>query len=428
MAVGSFSTGLSGLSAHSTYLSVIGNNLANLNTVGYKASVVRFADLVSQRIGSTSMNPTQVGLGVGTSSVSPVFSQGSIDNAREASNVAIEGSGFFLVEDENGSTAYTRAGDFTFDKDGNLVTPDGWRVQGYTQMDPATGGILATGNLNDIKIPSGALREPMPTTSFGTTTNLDADATAGPPPSTFSTSVEVYDALGAEHVLTIAYTSTGPGAWNYVIQVPGEEASGGTPGTPSQVASGSLRFNANGVLDPAGGVNGGAPADVAFTTPAWSNGAAPSTMSWDIVDANGLGMITGYASPSSTSSKTQNGSAAGQISDINVMPDGSIVGVVSAGESVVIGQLALANFNNPKGLIKIGANRYAPSESAGLRNIGEPGTGGRGKIIGSALESSNVDIALEFTQMILAQRGYQANAKTITVSDELLVETLQLKR
>ncbi len=427
MALGSFSAGLSGLNANATYLSVIGNNLANINTIGFKASVVRFADLVSQRVGGTSTNPMQVGLGVTTASIAPVFSQGSIDTAREASNVAIQGNGFFVIEGEQG-IAYTRAGDFTFDADGKMVTQDGWSVKGYTQIDPATGQIVTSGELSDIVVPMGSLRQPVATTSFSTTTNLDASSTAGPPPSTYTASVQVYDALGSEHTVFINYTSTGPGRWNYSVEVPGEDVAGGTPGTRTVLASGALAFDASGRLDPATGVNGGAPADVTITTPVWVNGAAPSSFVWDIVDATGEANITGFASVSATSSKSQNGSPAGQITDISIEADGSIVAAVGAGQNVVVGQLVLANFNNPKGLVKLGNNRFAGTEAAGLRNIGLAGTGGRGTLIGSALEASNVDVALEFTQMILAQRGYQANAKTITVSDELMAETIQMKR
>ncbi|MCL4848040.1 MAG: flagellar hook protein FlgE [Acidobacteria bacterium] len=427
MAVGSFSAGLSGLNANSTYLSVIGNNLANINTVGFKASTVRFTDLVSQRIGGTSTNPMQVGLGVATGSISPVFSQGSIDNSREPTNVAIQGNGFFVVRGNEG-LAYTRAGDFSFDSDGRLVTQDGWAVQGYTQLDPITGEVVTTGALTDIVVPPGALRQPKPTTVFSTVTNLDANATVGPPPTTFTTSVQIYDALGSPHIATITYENTGPGAWSYIISVPGEDVVGGTAGTPFEIANGTIQFDATGRLDPAVGLNGGAPADLTILTPNWANGAAPNEMTWDLVDANGIGTLSGFSSPSATSSKSQNGASAGQVSDISISPDGSIVATFGAGQNVVVGQLALASFNNPKGLVKMGSNRFGESEAAGLPNIGTPGTGGRGTVIGNALEGSNVDIAQEFTQMILAQRGYQANAKTITTSDELLLDTLQLKR
>ena len=168
--------------------------------------------------------------------------------------------------------------------------------------------------------------------------------------------------------------------------------------------------------------------DVTFTTPTWTNGAAASSLTWDLTDANNAQSLTGFAAESATSSISQNGSAAGMIDNITILPDGTIQATFGAGQTVAVGQLAMASFNNPKGLVKLGSNRYGESASAGIPNVGVAGTGGRGSLIGSSLEQSNVDIAQEFTQMILAQRGYQANSKSITVADELLVDTLNLKR
>jgi flagellar hook protein FlgE len=422
MAVGSFSAGLSGLNANAVYLSVIGNNLANINTVGFKSSSVTFQDLVSQTVGGASANPMQVGLGVTTGSISPVFSQGAIENTREATNVAIQGGGFFVVRGSSGA-AYTRAGNFTFNSDGKLVTPDGYFVQGFTGADPVTGEILTAGTPTDISVPPGVLREPQATTRIGTLTNLSANAATG---DTFTTAVQIYDALGAPHVATITYTKAAAArTWTYGVTVPGAEITGGTAGTPFSIATGTVAFNASGVLST---VNGAAPADVTLTTPTWTNGAAASSWNWDLVDANGDASLTGYAAASATSSISQNGSAPGMIDNISISSDGSIIATFGAGQTVTVAQLALASFNNPKGLVKLGSSRFGESQAAGIANIGVAGTAGRGTLIGSALEQSNVDIAQEFTQMILAQRGYQANSKTITVSDELLVDTLSLKR
>ncbi|MBL8144675.1 MAG: flagellar hook protein FlgE [Acidobacteria bacterium] len=425
MAVGSFSAGLSGLNANSTYLSVIGNNLANINTIGFKSSTVSFMDLVSQNVGGSSINPMQVGLGVVTGSISPVFSQGSIENTREATNVAIQGNGFFVVKDPNsGGLAYTRAGNFSFNSDGVLVSPDGFRVQGFTQIDPLTQEIITTGQAGDITVPPGVLREPVATTNFSTRTNLNSNAVAG---DVFTTAVQIYDALGSAHMVTVTYTKdAAPGAWTYEMTVPGEDIVGGTAGTPQAIfTGGTVQFDANGKLQT---LNGGAPADVAITTAAWTNGAAASVLNWDVLDANNVTSLTGFDSASATSSINQNGSAAGMITSISIDSAGQIIATFGAGQTIPVGALALASFNNPKGLVKLGSNRYGESQAAGVANIGTAGTGGRGTLIGSAIEQSNVDIATEFTQMILAQRGYQANAKTITVSDEVLVDTLQLKR
>ena len=423
MAVGSFSAALSGLNANAIALSVIGNNLANTNTIGFKASSVTFQDLVSQtlKLGGGGGNPVQVGLGVITGTISPVFAQGAIESTRESTNVAIQGDGFFVVGKGSGF-AYTRAGDFSFDANGRLIASDGDPVQGWTQIDPTTGNILATAQPGDIVIPPGVLRAPTATTSFQTVTNLDASATVA---TTFTTTMQVIDSLGSSHLATITYTNTAAGAWGYAITVPGAEITGGTAGTPFNVGTGTLAFNANGALNL---VNGGAPADVAITTPTWANGAAASALSWDIIDPNNTPYISGFASPSSTASISQNGSPAAKLESISVDGDGNIVGTFGSGQSVKLAQLAMAVFNNPKGLVKLGANLFGESQPAGLPNIGVADTGGRGTLIGSALEQSNVDIAQEFTRMILAQRGFQANSRTITVSDELLLETLNLKR
>jgi flagellar hook protein FlgE len=421
MAVGSFSAGLSGLNANAQALSVVGNNLANINTVGFKASGVTFRDLVYQNIGGSSENPNQVGLGVGVAQVSPVFTQGTIESSRVATNVAIQGNGFFLLNGPDG-LSYTRAGVFSFDPNGTLISPDGQEVQGYTVIDPVTREVITTGEPTSITVPPGVLRPPVATSQFSTISNLDSEAAVG---STFTASIQVFDSLGATHVTTMTYTKTAAGAWDYELTADGGEVSGGTAGTPSVLKSGTLTFDGDGVLTD---VDGAAPGAVSITTPAWSNGALASTMDWKVVDSNGTPILSSFASPSATSSISQNGVAAGTVTNITINPDGNIVATIGAGQTLTLARLALGNFNNPQGLNKIGSNRYGEGPAAGERNVGVPGTGGRGTLIGSALEQSNVDMAQEFTQMILAQRGYQANGKMITVSDQLLVDTLNMKQ
>ena len=418
---GSFSAGLSGLNANAEALSVVGNNLANINTVGFKASSVEFRDLVYQNVGGSSQNPTQIGLGVGIASISPVFSQGTIESSRVSTNVAIQGNGFFLLDGPDGPS-YTRAGSFTFDANGTLISADGQEVQGYTAIDPVTKQLITTGQPTSINVPPAVLRPPVATSQFAAVSNLNAAAAVG---DTFTTSIQIVDSLGATHVTTMTYTNTAPGAWTYELTAAGAEVTGGTAGTPFQLATGTLSFDGTGVLID---VDGAAPANVTITTPDWTNGALANTMDWKVIDANGTPQLTGFASPSATSSISQNGTVAGTITNISISPDGTIVGTIGVGQSVIVGQLALVNFNNPQGLIKMGSNRYGEGPAAGLRNIGVPGTGGRGTLIGAALEQSNVDMAQEFTKMILAQRGYQANGKMITVSDQLMVDTLNLKQ
>ncbi len=420
MAVGSFSAGLSGLAANAEALSVIGNNLANLNTVGFKASSVTFEDLVYQSVGGSTENPTQIGLGVGIAQITPIFAQGSIESSRISTNVAIQGNGFFMLQGDQGAS-YTRAGNFDFDKNGDLVTPDGQKVLGYTTVDPVTKEIIATGEPTSINVPPGLLRPPVATSQFSMITNLNAGAADG---TTFTTAIDIIDSLGASHVGTMTYTKTDAGEWTYDLTVDGGEVAGGTSGLPFSLADGTLGFDANGILTD---VDGAAPADVAIITPAWTDGAAASTMSWKVLDSNARPVLTGFSSPSATSSTTQNGSRAGTVANVIVNPDGTIV-AQGYGQAVVIAQLALANFNNPAGLVKLGSNRFGDYPAAGIRSIGIPGAGGRGTLVGSALEQSNVDMAREFTNMIIAQRGYQASSKIITVSDQLLVDTLNLKQ
>jgi flagellar hook protein FlgE len=334
--------------------------------------------------------------------------------------VAFEGNGFFVIGGSDGQT-YTRAGNFSFDANGVLVTPEGKPVLGYTATD-ANGNIVTTGTPTSITVPPGALRAPVATSSFSTVSNLDARAAVN---DTFAGTVTIYDSLGVAHAATITYTNTGPGAWNYAITVPGEEITGGTTGTPFQIATGTLSFDATGELAT---VNGAAAADVTIAGPTWASGATASDFTWDLVDANGKGVLKGFAKASETSSISQNGHPAATIDSITIDFEGQLVWTLGAGNPVVVAQLAVANFNNPQGLVKLGSNLYAASVTSGLPNIGVAGSGGRGGLIGGSLEQSNVDIATEFTQMILAQRGYQACAKGITVADELLIETLHLKR
>jgi flagellar hook protein FlgE len=417
----SFSTSLSGLNANAQKLSVIGNNLANINTIAFKSSTVDFSDLVSQSVGGSSSNPMQIGLGVTTGSIAPNFSQGGMANTGVPTNVAIQGAGFFVVGDAL-ERSYTRAGDFSFDANGMLVTADGKPVQGFTATDPLTGQIVTTGQPGSIIVPPGVLRAPTTTTQFGTASNLNVNAAVG---DTFTASVQIYDSLGAPHVATMTYTNTAPGAWDYSLTVPGQDVSGGTLGTPQVIATGDVSFDSLGQLAT---VNGSPAADVVVTAPTWANGAAATDFTWDLVDANNVGSLTGYQAPSQTSSVTQNGAAAGTVDGISINAAGQIVATFGAGKTVAVGQLCLANFNNPQGLVKLGGNAFGESAAAGSANIGVAGTGGRGTLIGSSLEQSNVDIAQEFTQMILAQRGYQANSKSITTLDEVLVDTLNLKR
>lgn len=422
----SFYSGLSGLAAYASALNIVGNNLANINTIGFKGSTMAFEDLVTNTFGGLATNgagnPMQIGLGIVVSSVDGVFSQGSIQRSTEATNVAIEGNGFFVVGDTN-NYMYTRTGNFSFDNEGYLINTNGQYVLGYTEAD-VNGEIISSGTLNRIWLPANTVSAPNPTSFVQVFANLNVnDANA----SSYTASVTIYDSKGASHVLNIEFTHQVPGTtanddWNYSITLPGEDVVGGTAGTPFPIATGALGFDGTGTLV--------APAvDVTFNTPAFTNGANAITgLNWDLFDENGIPSLTGYPLESATNSTNTDGYAPGNLSSIIVGDDGIIQGVFSNGQVEEMAQLAIGSFNNNRGLLRLGQNLYLETNASGAAAIGAPGTGGRGQITGSAMESSNVDIATEFTSMLIYQRGYQANSRVITTSDEMMQEALAIKR
>lgn len=432
MGFSSFYAGLSGLQAYSSHLNVIGNNLANVNTIGFKTSRMTFQDLLYQTSVGSGQNPSQIGLGVQSASVDSLFSQGSLQGTGLVTDLAVQGNGFFVMRDEQGSRLFTRAGNFSLDKNGNLATTSGALVQGYTTRD-ASGNIVTSGALDSINIPSGLTAPPRQTTTFTATTNLNASARVDDPLTTadeaeaFSTTLSVFDSLGARHDLTLKFTPADTDAdgnldgWDYEISTEGAEVAGGTAGTPSILASGSLAFDANGKLSSPSG-------NVAFTTPAWTNGAAAQPLSWELFDAAGASMITGYAGASATSTVNQDGYSAGTLRTLVINNDGQVDGVFTNGSTLQLARLALATFNNANGLLKAGFNGYLEATASGSATIGAANSGGRGAIASNSLELSNVDITQELTDMITAERGYQANSRIITTTDQVIQEALNLKR
>ena len=451
MALTSMYAGLSGLNANALQLSLIGNNISNSNTVGYKSSSATFQDLLSQTLsgGSSSTNPLQVGLGTTAAGTSMNFSQGSLQTTGINSHMAIQGGGFFVVNNGEGNS-YTRAGNFNVDAKGNLVTADGLFVQGYTQKDPATNKIMADGALSNITIPPGTLFAPTATTSVRLISNLDANATSG---TVFTSSMRVVDSLGSSHQLNYVFTKgANPGEWSYDITVDGGEVTGGTAGTaysligaagaPPTAPAGTMVFDATGKLSLVDGnsvLNATPPplldpavAPIPITTPTFSNGASEMSFTWDVAKADSsasyTSYLTGYGAPSATSSSAQNGFAAGSLSSFTVAEDGTVQGIFSNGQTAELARIALVTFNNPAGLLKTGSNNYSASTSSGEPSIGGAAAGGRGKIAASSLELSNVDIASEFINMIIAQRGYQANSRVISITDQVTQESINLVR
>jgi flagellar hook protein FlgE len=420
----SFSTALSALNATSTAIDVVGNNLANLNTPGFKTSAVEFRDLVTQSLGA-GLGDTQVGFGTGTPLTVREFTQGSIQPSAGLLDAAIQGDGFFVVQNATGNTSYTRAGNFQVDKSGNLLTNSGDLVQGWTAIDATTGAVNTNGPVGNITVPVGSVKAPVPSSKFTVDLNLNS-ASAADATSDFTTPITVYDSLGKSHVLTLDFQKTGTNAWQYTVSVPGEDVSGGTAGTsfPVSGATGTLTFgNQDGLLtDPASG------SPISFQIPGLADGAKDMSLSWDPYTSAGVGRITQFGQNSAPSASSQNGSPAAQLGHIGLADGGQILAQYTDGTEVVVGQVALASIPNPDSLVAAGNNNFQLSARTATPSVGLPGTGGRGAIAGSSIEASTVDIATEFTNLIVYQRGYEANSKVITTADTLSQDTINLIR
>jgi flagellar hook protein FlgE len=414
----SFSTALSALSAFSTAIDVVGNNLANLNTTGFKTSAVTFHDLVTQSLGA-GLGETQVGFGVNRPTTIRQFSQGAIQTSNGALDAAIQGDGFFVVKADSNALLYTRGGNLQVDKAGNLLTSTGERVQGWTELNPATGEVNTSGAISDITVPIGTMKAPRTSTNFSFDMNLNASATAGPPPDTFSTAIEVYDSLGTSHVVTIEFTKTATAnQWDYSMTVPDAELTAAfTPVT------GTLTFDSGGKLSSPIITDPMPQIDITGL----SDGASDMSLTWNLFSGS-TPRMTQYSQPSSVSANAQNGSPAAQLTRVGLSNGGQILAQYSNGEQSVVGQVAMASVRNPESLLAVGNNNYQLSARSALPAIGLPGTGGRGSILGGAVEYSTVDIAKEFTNLIVLQRAYQANTRVVTAVDELSQETINLKR
>ncbi len=500
-----FSIPLSGLTAESTDLSAIANNLANQNTTGYKDTSVLFSDLFYQNLGTTgSGDPIQVGAGTEISEMPSLFTQGSISATGVPTDVAIQGSGFFAVQNSNGTIDYTRAGDFSVDADNYLVTADGQQVLGY----PAVNGVVNTGaGIAPLQLGAGTISPPTATGNVELTLNLDASSPVG---TAFSTPVTIYDSLGAAHTLTATYTNAGPNEWNYTLSIPSTDLN---PPATGILATGTLTFNGNGVLIGTGGgvgtpaykagntgngtVSGlsatastvaqtvtmtatsatsftvvgsisGAMGTATVGTPftsgplnftiaagstafaagdtitvpttaltlanikaipitGFANGATNQTFNFNVLNGTSP-VVTQVAATSSASAADQDGSSSGTLVNFAIGSDGTITGSFSNGETEALGQMALANFANVNGLQLNGSTDFTPTLASGPAVVGTPGSGALGTLSGGSLELSNVDIATEFANLIVAQRGFEADAKAVTTFDQILQDTIALKQ
>ena len=406
----SFSIALSALQSESQAIDTTGNNLANMNTNGFKESEVDFKDLISQYYSSS----VQVGLGVSIPSGNQVFSQGSIESSQSGLAAAIQGNGLFVVQSTAGQQLYTRDGNFVLDADGVLRTETGEAVQGWTAT---ANGINTTGATSSITVPSGQLLPPTATQNFTLNANLDAQGVAGTTTGSFSTPVQVVDSLGNTHNLTISFTRSAASAntWNYDVTIPSSDLSGGTAGQQQSLLTnpGSVTFNTDGTMSTAGGT-----APVTLNIDGLADGASNMSINWNQF-TNGAGSLTQYAETSSTSSSTQDGEQGAEVTSVAIQSGGQVVATYSNGQAKVEAQLALANIQNPNTLENVGNNNFMVSSATATPAIGVAQTGGRGQILGSALEASNVDMATEFTHLIIYQSGYQAASRVISTENTL---------
>jgi flagellar hook protein FlgE len=418
-------SGVSGLATNGNAMSVIGNNIANSNTIGFKSGRTLFSDLLSSSI-SGSGGTSQVGRGVGLSVVDNLFSQGTFENTESNTDLAIEGPGFFMVRDPDGTSInYTRAGGFRFDSDGSLINPEGYPVQGYLLDSDGN----TVGDITDIQVETRAFSPANPTSEITLSTNLNANSpyvgdfkiTDPTSTSNYAASIRVFDSLGNSHLMTTYFTkldpATDPLEWGFHITVDGAELTGGVSGSLMEVGSGTLTFDTSGSLvstDP----------DPAVTTAdalKWANDSDQGQQITFNMDT------TQYSSESVVVSQLQDGYATGTLVKLDIDSDGNILGNYSNGEPRKLARLALAKFTNPGGLVKEGNNMFSVSDASGPAVIGTVGSG-VGKIFTNSLEQSNVDLAQEFVKMITTQRGFQANSRIITTTDEMLNELINLKR
>lgn len=412
---GAFFIGLSGLSANSLGIKNVGNNLANTNTIGYKASNVFFEELRSASEGADG------GQGVDISATQQVWTQGNIQQSQMPTDMAIRGNGFFVVGDGINSQFYTRAGNFEIDQEGKLITPGGLYVLGFPVVE---GVIDPNGELTAIDVTPGKVLPAKSTTEVHFVTNLDAatpSETVNPDQASFSTATTLFDSLGSSHTLTVTFTKTDTG-WRYDMTIPAVTVGGAQSDPPVSVQSGAMTFDSDGKLNaPASNVPG-------LTIAGLANGASDIVFDWTLYDEQGAGLVTQFNLPSSTSETYQDGNPAGTLSDFHMLEDGTVEGFFTNGETSPLGQVVLSSFTSPQGLVRVGDNLYARTTQSGEPTVGTASTGGRGRIQGNAIEMSNVDVAEEFIKLIVYQRGYQANARVITTADQLTLETLQLKQ
>ncbi len=425
--------GLSGLNSAQTQLNVIGNNIANASTVGFKSGGVDFADVYANSLGGGGSG-SAIGIGVSSSNVQQSFNQGTITTTNNPLDIAINGGGFFRVS-TNGAISYTRNGQFLLNQSGAIVTTTGANVTGYSAN---ANGVLNTGVLGNLVINSANL-PPKTTANVGTVLNLNSSApvlpAAGflptnPATYTYSTSVSVYDSLGDVHALQTYYVNngvsavaptTGENTWNVYATMDGALVAAVAPAVAAgQIAT--FAFNSSGAMDPTTSTPGPTPLFNFPVSISLANGSTtPQAVTMNFSNT------TQYGSASAVNSQTQDGYASGQLAQFSAGANGILTGTYTNGQTTTLGQIVLNNFINPNGLQSIGNNQWVATTSSGVPVLGVPGSSNLGELQSSAVENSNTDLTGELVNMITAQQNYQANAQTIKTANQI-AQTLETLR
>ncbi len=418
-------TGMSGLQGQGEALSVYSDNLANANTTGFKTSRPEFQDIVAKSLKGL-MGGNQIGRGTRLAAVTPLFAQGTLTQTESATDLAISGDGFFVVNGVDGRS-FSRNGAFHFDKDGKLINSDGFKVQGFQTDENAK----VTSRMGDISVERTVI-DAKKTSKADVYMNLDLranreiqfDPEKPEQTANFATGVTIYDTAGAAHIVTLYFNKTEDNTWTWRAMAKGDEIVGGEPGKQIEQATGTLTFDTDGRLLSSNTDN---------SSFSFNKGALPDQK----IDFNfglpkelgGAGLqVTSYGTNSEAYKTMQDGYTAGTLSGLSFSDDGMLSAIYSNGETMSMAQMALAKFENGEGLFKLGQNRFRESRLSGLPTIGAPQTGGRGQVIAKSLEASTTDIANEFISLMQAQRNFQANSRTISLADEMMQEVLNLKR
>lgn len=416
--------GISGLNAHGEAISVVGDNIANTSTIGFKRSRASFSDMLGGELGAQ-----RLGGGVRLGGTQTMWDQGAIAQTGNPLDVAISGGGTFIVKGAHAGqtgTYYTRDGRFALDNSGYVVDQHGLRLQGYTI---AADGTRSTA-IGDLPL-AARQSPPLPTSTGKLTLNLDANAAIPPAwdptnpnaTSSYATSMTVYDSLGTAHHVDVYFRAQGGGAWEWHAMVDGGELAGGTPGTATEIGSGTLAFDATGKLASQSGA----------ITASFANAAAGQAIATSFGDdlasgGTGLAGTTQFAGSSTVTGLDIDGHGAGNLTDLAIGEDGVVRGIFDNGDRIDLARLALADFANVEGLERRGDGLYAETGASGAALVDVPGVGARGALVSGALEASNVDLGTELVTLIAYQRAFQANAKTVTTADEMLMEISNLKR